>query len=45
MRKRWMMKATVLGLVALTLGACGGNETTDTSSTAGSNQEIGRAHV
>lgn len=38
MRKRWMMKATVLGLVALTLGACGGNETTDTSSTAGSNQ-------
>lgn len=38
MRKRWMMKATVLGLVALTLGACGGNDTTDTSSTAGSNQ-------
>lgn len=38
MRKRWMMKATVLGLVALTLGACGGNNTTDTSSTAGSNQ-------
>ena len=38
MKQKWMMKATMLGLVALTLGACGGSTGNDSSATSGENQ-------